>query len=98
MFISMGVAIDDAFYAPAFGVGPEPPIQIEPIRAGVEFNPRPGRCAGIDDRALIDFVGVALQEESSRQMAKHVHIGIMRGGDEPLGRFALGLTEALMNA
>ena len=66
MLGAVDVAVDDAFDAFGFGVGPEAPVEVEPVGAGVEFDPGAGLGAGVYDGALVEFVGVALEQEQTR--------------------------------
>jgi hypothetical protein len=60
-----------------FGISPEPPIQVETIRAGIQFNPGASLGAGIDDRALVDRITFTFNQEPSRQVT--VQPGILAG-------------------
>ena len=66
---AVGVAVDDAFDAFGFGVGPEAPVEVETVGAGVELDPGAGLGAGVDDGALVQFVGVALEQQPAGEVA-----------------------------
>jgi hypothetical protein len=57
----MGVAVDHAFHAEFLGLPPQTPIEIESIRARIEFNPSARRRARLQHRRDIQLVGVPLQ-------------------------------------
>ena len=95
---AMSVAIDHAFDAPALGIGPEAPIQIEAVRAGVEFDPGAGFGTGINDGVGVEFIGMPFEEESAGEVTEHVHEGVFRGPDQAPGDFGFGLGETLMDA
>src|SRR5256884_6940414 len=98
VLIAMRVAIDHTLYAFALRVRPEPPVQVEAIRVRVQFNPRPGFSAGVDDGLLVDLVRLAFEQEAAGQMAEHVNMSILHCADNAPGHLRFVLAEALMNA
>src|SRR2546426_2486739 len=71
VLIAMRVAIDHTLYAFALRVRPEPPVQVETKRVRVQFNPRPGFSAGVDDGLLVDLVR---DRKSTRLNSSHLVI------------------------
>ena len=61
---------------------PLAPVEVEAVRVGIKLNPRAGLGAGVDDRLLVELLRSALQQQTAGQVAEHVHIGILGGGDE----------------
>src|SRR5438034_1264694 len=94
----MRLAINDAFYALAPGVGPEAPVQIETIRVRVQFNPGARFGAGVDDGVLVQFVGLAFQQQASGQMTEDMDVRIPRGADDAFGHLRFAVAEALVDA
>ena len=76
MLGTMRVAVDDALYPLALCVRPKAPIHVEAVGAGVKLNP--GSCfrAGVDHCALIHFIGLAFEQQTTCEMAEHVDIFI----------------------
>ena len=56
MFMAVRVTIDNTFHAFAFGVLPVAPVEIEAVGVGVEFNPRAGGRADVNDGLLVELL------------------------------------------
>ena len=66
----MGVGIDDAFHAFLFRQRPPAPVEIEPLRCGIDFDPGSGLGRGINDgrecRLRTDRVSEASGQSDAR--------------------------------
>ena len=89
MVEAVGVAVDDALHALAPRVVPEPPVEVEAPRAGVQLNPGAGRGARVDDGLLVQRIRIPLQQEATGEVAEHVDVRVLRRADEALGVVSL---------
>ncbi len=78
MLQAVGVAVDNALYAFALGVGPQAPVQVEAIWVRVQCDPGACFCAGVNHGALVHFVRLTLQEQPAREMAEHGDVRVLR--------------------
>ena len=67
----MRVGIDDALHSFFFRERPPTPIEIEPLRRGIDLDPRTGFGGGFDNRWDVDRVRIAFQEQPARGMREH---------------------------
>jgi len=74
------------------------PVHVEAAGAGVEFDPGAGVGAGVDDGAVVDFVGLAFEEVAAGEVPKAVDGGMAGGANEPGGGLGFGAAEALVDA
>src|SRR5689334_1970410 len=59
-FGAMCVRIDHTLNAFFFGHRPAAPVEIEPLRRRIQFNPCPGRSCGVKHRRNVDGISLAL--------------------------------------
>ena len=81
VFEAMGVAVNDAFNAFTFGVWPESPVEIEAVRACIEFDPGARFSASIDNGALVDVVGLAFEQKPAGKVSEHMDEAISSSAD-----------------
>ena len=72
----MGIAVDHALHTKLFGLTPEPPIEIESIRTGIEFYPSACCRAGLQHLLDVEFVGIPLEQEPTGEVSEHVHVPV----------------------
>ena len=63
------VTVDDTANTLGLRVMPEAPVEIESVGGRVELNPGAGGRAGVNHRPLIEFVGIAFQQQASAEVS-----------------------------
>jgi len=92
VFIPVRVWIDDALDTLAFRIRPKPPVQIEPMRVAIQFNPRARLRTHVNHRLRVDWIRFAFQKQPSGHVGDCVNKWILRRADQSFCvlRFAAG--------
>src|SRR5262245_17179311 len=61
------------------------PIQIEPVRIGVELDCRADLSCFLEDRVEIHVVRWSREQQASGRMSEDGQVWIVEGGEQPLG-------------
>src|SRR4029078_8531487 len=94
---AVSIWIDHAFNAFLFGDWPPPPMEIEPLWRGVEFDPRAGARCRVEHRRNIDLVRIAFQKQSPSRMRQHSDEWILQGANHPLRHVGFTQIKSGMN-
>src|SRR6266571_3175356 len=93
----MRVGIDHTFDTFLFRHWPPAPIEIEPFRCSVEFNPCPGTRSRVENFWDIDFVRLAFQKQTTGRMRQHGHERIFHPANHASGHIRFAQTKSRMN-
>src|SRR5438093_10691127 len=86
----MSVGIDDTFNSFLFRQWPPAPVEIEPFRRRIEFDPGAGARRGVENGGDVNLVRLALQKQATSRMRQNSDEPILHRANHARGhvRFA----------